>query len=312
MLGKIRWGTHLGPVALAALTIASSACLRNIDQDSESGKDSRYKGAKQIELKDGEGRAKGIVTYPGGDRVDWKYFEIPEGEKGSVQIRLKHRPPRPRLDVAFNVYDQYFHRVGRAKPSKHGRRSKKVTINDVEPGKYYIQIYAPTRMDAGSYRVRVRFKERKQVAQVDLAAMADKIPEPPVLAAVPEPVVVDPEEQKRLEEEEAAKKAEEEAKKAEEEAKRAEEEANRPKPVTARIVNAQVASGGAVIITLNAGKDQGVQRGWAGSVLSGGKDGSPMDGGEFKIIKVTGREAVGKVKLTMDQVKANKWVLLSP
>ncbi len=312
MLGKIRWGTHLGLVALAALSITSGACLRNVSQRAQSGKDYRPKGAKQIELQDGEGRAKGIVTYPGGDRVDWKYFEIPEGEKGTVQIRVRHRPPRRGLDVAFDVYDQYFHRVGRAKPSRHGRRSKKVRIKDAEGGKYYIQIYAPTRMDAGSYRVRVRFKQRKEVAQVDLAAMADKIPEPPTLPAVPEPVVISPEEQKKLDEEEAARKAEEEAKAAEEAARLAEEEANRPKPVKARIVNAQVASGGAVIITLNAGKDQGVQRGWAGNVLSGGKDGSPLDGGQFKIIKVTGREAVGKVKLTMDQVKANKWVVLSP
>lgn len=312
MLGKIRWGGLLGLVALAILSIANTSCLRNVAQDGSSGKDSRYKGAKQIELQEGEGRAKGIVTYPGGDRVDWKYFEVPEGKKGVVRVRVKHRPPRPGLDVAFDVYDQYFHRVGRAKPSKRGKRSKKVTVKDVEPGKYYIQIYAPRRMDAGSYRVRVQFKERKEVAQVDLSAMAAQIPEPPTLPAVPEPVVVDPEEQKRIEEEEAAKKAEEDAKKAEEDARKAEEEANKPKPVTARIVNAQLSSGGAVIITLNAGKDQGVERGWTGNVLRGGKDGAPLDGGDFKVIKVTSREAVGKVKLSMDQVKANKWVLLSP
>ena len=285
--------------------MASVACLRNIPQDSHSGKDSRYKGAKTIELEDGEGRDKGIVTYPGGDRVDWRVVEVPEEKKGSLRIKLKHKPPRPGLDVAFSVYDQYFTRVARAKPSKKGKRRKSATVRNAESGKYYIQVYAPRRMDAGSYRLNLRFKERKEVAEVDISALADQIPEPPTLPAVPEPVVVDPVVAKQLEDEAAAKKAEEDARKAE-------EDANAPKPVTAKIVNVQAASGGSVIITLNKGKKAGVDRGWTGSILRGGRDGAPLDGGDFKVIKVTSRESVGKVKLSVDQVKANKYARLSP
>jgi hypothetical protein len=304
MLGKI-WRRKCAS-ATAVITLATMVgCTRNIPQASHSGKDSRYKGAKQIELESGEGRTKGIVTYPGGDRVDWKYFEIPEEKKGSIKIRLKHKPPRPGLDVAFDVYDQYFARVGRAKPSKRGKRSKSLTIKNVETGKYYIQVYAPRRMDAGSYRLNLRFKERKEVAEVDISALADQIPEPPTLPAVPEPIVVDPVVAKQLEDEAAAKKAEEDARKAE-------EDANAPKPVTAKIVNVQAASGGSVIITLNKGKEAGVARGWTGKILRGGRDGSALDGGDFKVIKVTSRESVGKVKLSVDQVKANKYARLSP
>ncbi len=292
---------------VAAIGLAGgSGCLRNIPQASHSGKDARYKGAKKIELEDNEGRAKGIVTYPGGDRVDWKYFEIPEGEKGSVRIRVKHTPPRPGLDVAFDVFDQYFERVGRAKPSRRGKRSKTVKLKSVEPGKYYIMIYAPKRMDAGSYRVRVRFRPKKEVAQVDLAALADQIPDPPTLPAVPEPPPPEDPAVVAAREEEEKKQAEEEA------ARQAEEEANAPKPVTAKIVNVQVASGGSVIITLNRGKDDGVERGWSGALLQGGSDGSPLEGGDFKVIKVTSRESVGKVRLSVDRVKANKYARLSP
>ena len=293
-------------LAAAIGLVGGTGCLRNIPQDSHSGKDYRYKGAKKIELKDNEGRAKGIVTYPGGDRVDWKYFELPEGAKGSIRIRVKHTPPRPGLDVAFDVYDQYFERVGRAKPSSRGKRSKTVTVKQAEAGKYYVMIYAPTRMDAGSYRLTVRFRPKKEVAQVDLAALADQIPDPPTLPAVPEPPPPEDPAAVAAREEEEKKKAEEEA------ARKAEEEANAPKPVTAKIVNVQVASGGSCIITLNRGKDDGVERGWTGALLQGGLDGTPLDGGDFKVIKVTSRESVGKVRLSVDRVKANKYARLSP
>ena len=304
MLGKIWRHKYISATAILALA-SMAACTRNIPQASNSGKDARYKGAKKIELENGEGRTKGIVTYPGGDRVDWKYFEIPEEKKGSIKINLRHKPPRPGLDVAFDVYDQYFARVARAKPSSRGKRSKSLTVKNMEPGKYYIQVYAPRRIDAGSYRLKLRFKERKEVAEVDIAALADQIPEPPTLPAVPEPIVVDPEEAKRLEEEAAAKKAEEDA-------AAAAAAADAPKPVTARIVNVQAASGGSVIITLNKGKENGVERGWAGNILRGGRDGESLEGGDFKVIKVTSRESVGKVKLSVDQVKANKYARLSP
>lgn len=306
MLGTSSWGGRgFGLALVGALALGTgSACLVNIDQKANSGKDYRSKGAKTIELEDGEGKARDIVTYPGGDRVDWKVFEIPEGKKGVVNIRLKNKPPRPGLDVAMNVYDQWGTRVARAKPRKTGKRTKRVKFS-AEAGTYYVQVYAPRRMDAGQYRLRVRFKEVKEVAQVDLVALADQIPDPPTLPAPVEPVVKTPEEIKAEEEAaaEAQRKAEEEA------AAAAAAAAAAPKPTNGKIVNFQMGGGGTVIITINRGKNVGVARGWSGQVLQGGQ---PLSGGEFKVMRVTTNKSVGKVKLSLDVIRANRTVLLSP
>ena len=56
--------------------------------------------AEKIRLdEDGEGRSRrDIVTYPGGDRVDWKVFQVPEGKDGILQVKIKYRPARPGMD----------------------------------------------------------------------------------------------------------------------------------------------------------------------------------------------------------------------
>jgi hypothetical protein len=51
--------------------------------------------------------------------------------------------------------------------------------------------------------------------------------------------------------------------------------------------------------------------GWKGNVLRGDSD-SPLDGGDFKVIRVGKRESVGVVKLTTDQISQNNRVKLSP
>ena len=69
-------------------------------------------------------------------------------------------------------------------------------------------------------------------------------------------------------------------------------------------------SAGGLVITVDKGKNQGVEPGWKGSVLN--SSGKPLQGGEFQVTKVRGGEAEGKVSLSVDQIAANKKVLLSP
>lgn len=279
------------------LALAVAGCAKNVDQDGDSGKDYRYRGAKKIELKEGEGRSrKDIVTYPGGDRVDWKVFEVPKGKNGTIKVRLRFSPPRPDLDLAFDVYDEFFHRVARGKPTPgSGKRLKKVTIKDAAPGKYYVQVYAPTRGDAGTYRVMVEFKEAQVVvaaAETDTPPEPSDIPDPPTLPAIPEAVA------------EPAPET---------------QPATQPttpvppvptvKPVRARVAKYEV-SGGGVVIVVDKGKNAGIEAGWKGQVLGG--SGQPVRGGDFTVIKVTSSEAQGKVSLSVDQIKSNNRVLLSP
>jgi hypothetical protein len=319
-------------VALVALGLAlcGTGCPKNVDGAGHSGKDVKYKGAKKIKIEDNEGRSrKDIVTYPGGDRVDWKVFELgtpPADDKkkddkdapppaadvtGTLKITLRWKPPRPGLDLAFDVYDQYFHRIGRAKPNESGsKRSKKVTIKDAGSGKYYVMVYAPRRMDAGTYRVQVKFQPGDKGPAVAEAGPGD-VPDPPVLPALPEAASADtggatppggggitppggggttppgggttppPPPPPPT-----------------------------PASVKASVVKYVVASAGGLVITVDKGKNQGVEVGWKGNVLN--SSGKPVQGGEFQVTKVRGGEAEGKVGLSVDQIAANKKVILSP
>jgi hypothetical protein len=318
-------GLRLSLLALG-LALLGTGCPKNVDGAGHSGKDVKYKGAKKIKIEDNEGRSrKDIITYPGGDRVDWKVFEIgtpPADDKkkddkdaappapdvtGTLKVTLRWKPPRPGLDLAFDVYDQYFHRIGRAKPNKSGaKRSKKVTIKDAGSGKYYVMVYAPRRMDAGTYRVHVKFQPGDGGGPVAAAPTPGDVPDPPTLPALPEatadaggttppgggttppgggttppgggttapPPPPPP-----------------------------------PPEVKGRVVKYVVAASGGLIITIDKGKNQGVEPGWKGSVLNA--SGKPVQGGEFQITKVRGGESEGKVSLSVDQIAANKKVLLS-
>jgi hypothetical protein len=142
-------------------------------------------------LENGEARSTGIVTYPGGDRVDWKVIELPEKQQGVLDVKLQWIPPRPGLQLAFDIFDEWGHQVTQSKKQgKHGRKSRstgriRTASLDNARGKYYIRVYAVERGDAGKYRVTAEFKEQEGPMAIDLTKV--EIPEPPKLAAVPEP-----------------------------------------------------------------------------------------------------------------------------
>ncbi|HTE56155.1 MAG TPA: hypothetical protein VK698_35125 [Kofleriaceae bacterium] len=305
-------GAWLAASLAASVAAALTGCAKNVAQDGHSGKDYRNKGARTIKLdEDGVGQSrKDVVTYPGGDRVDWKMFELgappPEPGKepkpgeappppittGTLKVQLRWAPPRPELDLAFDVYDQYMHRIARAKPTPGtGKRMKKVTIKDAGPGKYYVQVYAPTRGDAGTYRVKVEFKAGAEVVAV--ADTPGDVPDPPTLPAIPEAAEATPETQPATQPTTPTV-----------------EQPPAAQPVRARVSKYEVSGGGTLVITIDKGKNAGVEAGWKGQILGG--SGQPVRGGDFTVSKVTGGEAQGKVSLSVDQIKTNNKVLLTP
>src|SRR5215468_7790589 len=101
-------GNLVGPRGcLVGLMILAASCAHNVPQDSNSGNDVKQKGAKTITLENGEGKSSGIVTYPGGDRVDWKLVELPDKQRGTLDVKLAWTPPRPGLQLAFDVFDEW-------------------------------------------------------------------------------------------------------------------------------------------------------------------------------------------------------------
>jgi hypothetical protein len=172
--------------------VLALACAHNVAQDSQTGNDGKTKGAKSLTLENGEAKTTGIVTYPGGDRVDWKQIEIPEQKRGMLDIKLSWTPPRPGLQLAFDVFDEWNTPLASSKKSgktRTGRtRAAQVEVRGkgVSPGegRYFIRVYAPNRGDAGKYKLSVEFKEQLVGPAFDPLKL--EIPEPPKLAAVPE------------------------------------------------------------------------------------------------------------------------------
>lgn len=170
----------------AMLALSNLGCPHNVPQDLATGNDGKVKGARPITMENGEGKAKGVVTYPGGDRVDWKAIELPPNVRGQINVRLQWQPPRPGLQLAFDVFDEYNQLVGQSKRTSRKRstsRLREATIDNAR-GKYFIRVYAAGRGDAGTYKLTVDFKENNGPIALDLSKV--EIPDPPKLAAVPE------------------------------------------------------------------------------------------------------------------------------
>ncbi|MBA3456733.1 MAG: hypothetical protein H0T42_26825 [Deltaproteobacteria bacterium] len=80
--------------------------------------------------------------------------------------------------------------------------------------------------------------------------------------------------------------------------------------VTTRVMKNEV-QGGDLIITIGAGSNSGVKKGWTATMLRGESD-TPLPGGDVTIVRIDKGYTIGKVQLTADQVKVNYRVKLSP
>lgn len=336
------------------LGLLCAACAHNVPQDSKTGNDGKIKGAKRIQLDNGEGRATGIVTYPGGDRVDWKQVELPDKARGSMDIKLQWQPPRPGLQLAFDVFDAYNWPIVQSQKGKKRSTSRVRTATiDNAKGKYFIRVYAVGRGDAGKYTLKVDFKENAAETPWDPGKL--DVPPPPKLAAVPEAEVPCDEftfdvknpacrsvcptsnappgwlgcKGKCPDPPDVTNSACWDKMPCPNPPNRnvkacttwppcpdyKNPDPNNPRcderlPVIARVIKNEV-QGTDALITIAAGSDQYVEKGWRGSVLRGDSE-SPMDGGEVVVIRVGKRETLGKVHLPIDIISANPRVKLSP
>jgi len=166
--------------------LALAGCPKNVPQDSKTGEDGKPGGAKELKLDQNQAKASGIVTYPGGDRVDWKVIELPKDTFGTLKLTLKWQTPRPGLDLSFEVYNEWNHVVQSAKPNKRKRSrktNKSVTVENAK-GKYFIQVYASERGDAGKYLLTADFTPT--IVKDPFDWLKIDISDPPKLPAVPE------------------------------------------------------------------------------------------------------------------------------
>lgn len=306
--------------------LAASACANNVSQIKQTGTDGSIKGAKPIVFAENETevKTKGIVTYPGGDRVDWKTIELPAGTHGKLDLQLTWHAPRPGLHVAFDVFDQWNTPVI-AKNAAHSRTSRmQMATIDNARGKYFVRVFAPKRGDAGEYTLVASYEPENPPPRVDMV-----VPDPPRLPAVPptEPDC-DPFDVKVKACEKVCPEAgapagwigcrdrdkQEQEKAACEQAKKdlADRQKTAPTAFTARMNHVEI-QGDDSVITLPAGTTAHPQldKTWTAQVLSS-QNGQPIAGAAATIVRVGNTQTLARVHMTIDQLSANPQVRLTP
>jgi hypothetical protein len=320
MRSTSRRDRNLASLSVAAM-LCAAGCASNIGQHDRSGPDYRPDGAMLIELEDGEGSAIDVVTYPGGDRVDWKKVELPEDFAGVLQVRLLFNPPRDGLEISFEVYDARFERVAVANPPPgSGARVLEAEVKPAFGGTYYFHIFAPTRADAAEYMLAVRKQRQDVSALVDDDAALPRIPDPPTL-----PAIAAGDDEPQVAQQGGGAQGQQQGGGAQGQQQppggggsppppdpiQEEDTSTALEPVRARVVTYQLGSDGAVILTVNRGTNDGVERGWTGQMMMG-NSGRPLRGGTFTVTRVTSGEAVGQARVSVDQIRANREVVLMP
>ncbi|MGE0398038.1 MAG: hypothetical protein AB7T06_15160 [Kofleriaceae bacterium] len=306
------------------LVMMCVACANNVSEKARTGADGTIKGAREVVLEEGVGKQRDIVTYPGGDRIDWKKVVLPEKAKGTLDLKMKYTTPRPDLKASFDVFDEWYHPV---KATRAGRgRNRSMTI-DKAKGTYYVRVYAPRRMDAATYVLEASF-----APEVTTGLELDKIPipDPPRLPQVPEP---DPEcvvAYDKMNNACADKCPPGSPKNHKGCVKPGDATPTPPvvtpppvvepppsKPVIARIVNKEVQGDGTIIVTLGAGSEHGIGKEWTkGSLLRGDtKDPKArFPNGSVTVIQVGKRTTKVKLRqgITSDVLRDNDKVVLEP
>jgi len=305
--------------ALACFVVCG-ACANNVAFDKATGPDGRIKGARPVVLAENAGTTKGIVTYPGGDRIDWRVIELPEGQKGRLDLQMTYSTPRPGLRLAFDVFDQWNVPVKEA--AARGRGRIKSTSVEKATGKVFVRIYAPGRGDAGQYKLTAEF--HPEVVVKDFNPLDVAVADPPRLPDIPEAAVpcvtFDPQNPtcaiscppgsppdwkgcpKPTPPPGTGGTGEQPPPPP--------PPVEKAKPVVARVLKVDVSTDG-LEVTLGAGSEQGVAKEWKVNVLRGATT-APLSGGGGTIKRVNKTTTIIVVKLTTNQMAENSNVQLSP
>lgn len=320
------------------MVVALGACAHNVPQDLATGKDGKITGAQPIALENNEGHAIGIVTYPGGDRVDWRSIELPAGKRGKLALKMTYTTPRPGLAVAFDVFDEYRAPLVKAAYQKHGH-TREAQVDNAK-GTYFVRVYAPRRGDAGKYKLVADFTE--DVPPPPMPTIA--IPDPPRLPEVPQEC-----EAFDLKNESCKPRCDASAPASwpgcAKECPDPMDPANAkfpacqkemkcgatpdpriadcnkpvapppppppPKPVTGRVIKAEI-DGADLIVWVTVGSANGIDKAWTtGVVLRAGTQ-TPLAGGTATVIQVNKTTTKLRVHLTKDVMSANDEIRIGP
>ena len=142
---------RIAATALLAATLLSAGCASRRpplspappDPEAKSGPDARRSGAIPIRVRQ---RVADEVSFPGGDRTDWKSLAL--DRTGSLLLDLRWDEPGSDLDLA--VFDAVGGRIdGSPIESRPGRKRRRASIG--APGSCFVRIQAIRPGDRSTY-----------------------------------------------------------------------------------------------------------------------------------------------------------------
>jgi hypothetical protein len=249
--------------------------------------------ATKLNLNDSlEASSEGELSFPKDHRARWYLVELPA--PGKLTARLSLEPTVKGSDVGMEILDAGFNvNVEGMNDDDLGQNKKAREYKDARQGKSYIHIYALGRNDAVGYTLRIHFDPKPQVAReapvevasADHSTFPWTVPNLPALPQVkgggggsgpppPPPPPPDPNAGFNL--------------------------------VKATIVEFSD-TGNGVRIIINKGQNASLDAGIEGDVLAGGR---PLQTGHFKLRGCHADECEAVVRATMDQIQANRNVVL--
>lgn len=242
-----------------------------------------------------------IVSYAKRQRSRWYAVDLPGPGDLEVQLTLAELSDERDVDLSLEVLGEGYRVLARADREEDdaGDDQKARTVKGVTPGRYYVHVYAPRRLDASDFTMQVRYKPRAVDSPSNFpgsVAFVGALPDVPAQDDAPPPAPV----VKKCKGSRCKKRPTRVA---------ALDSQPPPRSVRARIAGI-IDSGKGVQIRINQGASQGIAVGWKGSVVS--KDGKPIPGGSFEISRVSPGESFGTVRANVASVTSAKYVKLQP
>ena len=241
------------------------------------------------------------VSYARRQRARWYAVDLPGPGDLEVQLSLAELSDERDVDLSLEVLDEGYRVLAKADREEDdaGDDQKTRTVKGVVPGRYYVHVYAPRRLDGSDFTLQVQYRPRAVASASNFpasVAFVGALPDVPTTDDAPAPAPV-------------AKKCR--GSRCRKRPPRVAVEDSQPPPrsVRARIAGI-IESGKGVQVRINVGASQGIAVGWKGTVVS--KDGKPIPGGSFEIARVSPGESFGTVRANVASVTSAKYVKLQP
>jgi hypothetical protein len=222
----------------------------NFDADARSGADQKRSTANKLDLNKPHTDE---VNYQQQDKTDWYEVEL-KGQAGVLTTLINW--DNAGSDVNIDVFDAYGAQIAASPVRGKGEKQKKLFTQIDKPGTYYIRVTAPSKVDGTVYTMEAQWQEPTAVAVA---------PPPPREEPAPPP------------EEKPKHHAQREP--------REPREKPAGETIQARVVSS-FREGGSLMMYIDKGSAAGIKSGDTGMVLSGSGGEDPLDGGNFRVVKV--------------------------